>query len=93
MIIVFYLELGRETGDCGISREMFVNGYFVLPFNLTPSQDYTASSVDLIREGPTFVKRRANTDPVDGIEMYFFGKWRTLMVIDHTRTVRTDLSI
>ena len=90
----FFLGLGRESGDCGISREMFKDGYFVMPFNLTPSQDLTPGSVDLIREGPTFVKWNSKKEiPKEGVEMFWFGKWRTLMLIDQTRTVRTDLTV
>ena len=81
-------------GDCGISREMFLDGYFVLPFNLTPTQDYTEGSVDLIREGPTFIKWSLNDKiPDGGVAMFVAAKWKTIMYIDQTRTVRTDLTI
>lgn len=95
-LIRFVLGIGKEGVDCGINRDMFVDGYFVLPFNLTPSQDLTEGSVDLIREGPTDVKW--NTDPgyeipVGGVELLAVGKWKTIMIIDQLRTVRTDLTV
>lgn len=79
--------------DCGINRKMFEDGYTIFPFNLTTNQE-DMPGFDFIRDAPTVIniKLHDRTDRTDVIGL-FYGKNDGMMFIDHTRTVRSDLTV
>lgn len=79
--------------DCGITRKMFEDGYTIFPFNLTTSQE-NIPGFDFIRDAPTLFNMKLHTSIDKGDVMaLFMGKYDSMMFIDHTRTVRSDLTV
>lgn len=87
------LGINGRSIDCGINRKMFLDGYTIFPFNLTTSlQD--DNSFDFVREGPTILNLTFDDQiPTGGVMCVVMGQWDSIMYIDQTRTVRTDLTI
>lgn len=86
------LGLTGNNLDCGINRDMFEDGYTIWAFNLTSSlQD--DETFDFVREGPTQMHLIFNEEvPDGGINAVCMAQWDSIMYIDQTRTVRTDLT-
>lgn len=86
------LGLTGSNIDCGINREMFADGYNLWVFNLTSSLQDDAT-FDFVRDGPTMLNLRFEEMLASkGIYAIIMAQWDSVMYIDHTRTVRTDLT-
>lgn len=87
------MAVSGSNVDCGINRKMFAAGWTIFPFNLTTSQE-DDDTFDFVRDGQTQMDIRWNKNiPEGGITCIIMGQWDSIMYIDRTRTVRTDLTI
>lgn len=100
-IIRAYEHLHRTLGysgrhiDCGINRKMFADGFTYFPFNLTTTLE-DIDGFELMRQGTTFLNIKYDTTikvPEGGIMIVYMGIYDSVMYIDKTRTIRTDLSV
>lgn len=91
----FHRTVGQSGSllDCGINLKMFFDGYAIWAFNLTTSQE-DDEGFDFIREGITMIHTYFNS-PVkeNGVTAVVMGVFDSLMYIDITRTIRSDLTV
>lgn len=78
----------------GINMSMFKEGWTLFIFNLSTSQD-ADDGFDLIRNGPCHINVKFDGAgvPAGGITMIVYGESETLLMIDHTRSVISDLTV
>ena len=87
------IGLSENAIDCGINRKMFGKGYTIFPFKLTPSQE-DHGGFDFIQQGPTTFKTKHKKEiPFGGMYVVLVGFFDSIMYIDLSRTIRTDLNM
>lgn len=85
--------LNSDSGDCGITRKMYLDGYNIWPFDLSTSQN-DHDGFDFVRDGATVGDHLWNKKiPAGGIQGIYTGYWDQIMYIERTRSIRTDLTI
>lgn len=87
------LGLVRTAESNGISMEKYKSGWAIFAFNLTNSQD-TQPTFDLIKSGTTGIHVKfEDAVPENGIFMVVYGESQSLILLDNSRTVTTDLTV
>ncbi|KAH7704143.1 CBN-RNR-2 protein [Aphelenchoides avenae] len=81
----------RESN--GITMDMYRNGWTLFVFNLSTTQD-SDEGFDLIKNGPCHINVKFDGDgvPAGGVTMIVYGESDTLLMIDHSRSVISDLT-
>ena len=93
-----YEHLHRTIGytghniDCGITMDMFKDGYTIFPFNLTTTLE-DEDGFDYVREGPTIlhVQFKENV-PENGVDVMMMLEYDSCLYVDKARTIRNDLT-
>ncbi|KAH7716703.1 hypothetical protein AAVH_15885 [Aphelenchoides avenae] len=83
----------RPPDSNGITLEMFNSGWTLFVFNLSTTLD-NDDGYDMIRTGTCHIDVKFHTEtPAAGIQMIVYGESESLLLIDHTRTVSSDLTV
>lgn len=88
------LGLSSTADSNGITMDRYKRGWTFFVFNTSTSQEANDQAFDLIKTGTVTinVKFRAPV-PDNGIYMLIYGETDSLMLLDNTRVVTTDLSV
>ncbi|KAH7723020.1 Protein F54H12.2 [Aphelenchoides avenae] len=86
--------VGLRPPDCnGITMNMFKKGWTLFVFNLSTTLD-NDDGYDMIRTGTCHIHVKFHTEtPAGGVQMIVYGESESMLLIDHTRTVSSDLTI
>lgn len=81
--------------DTGVTRSMYQKGWTLFPFNFTSTLE-DDEGFDFIRVGPTILQTRFNTKtnlPSDGIVVLMYLRFDSVLFMDKTRNVHSDISV
>lgn len=88
------IGLSNTADSNGISLNKYKNGWSIFVFNTSSSQEANDASFDLLRSGTVTVHVKFKEPvPDGGAYMIVYGESDSLMMLDSSRTVTTDLSV
>lgn len=88
------LGLANSADSNGITLEKYRHGWTVFVFNTSSSQEPNDNSFDLLKSGTVTIHVKFSKPvPEGGIYMICFGQSDSLMMIDSSRVVSTDLTV